>query len=259
MDYMQLRYRFHAHPQLNTTFTESISANESTPSTTMTSTVYVSHTRNNNFIELVEVLEQYSKTNEGNKIEYVFWIDIFLISQFANTPKWYPQKHQQAIQNISSTIFILSSLSFCRKPSCFSRTWILFELFLSYQRFNSADSVIIQIHPNERTKFNDLIIDDINAIVAILSNIDLLKSTSKLGYDSRILIDYLSECYIPSEVTASLSFHLKSWFVTHALNVLSDITEQDDYNLLNYAGDRDKVLLTMSRIAYLLGNFLSVF
>ena len=150
--------------------------------------VFVSFTYGNNFIELVDALENYleKRRAEGNDEVVYFWFDMFVNDQWHALEKdfeWWAGTFKTAVQGIGETVIFLSPWE---DPAMLKRAWCLYEISCSRK-------LSVAVSRQEEESFVDTMRRDIKSIVASLCRIKLENATAHMETDKEQIFEVVEQ------------------------------------------------------------------
>ena len=145
---------------------------------------FISFTYGDNFIELVDALEDYVRKNSGQTI--YFWFDMFVNDQWNALDKdfyWWSNTFKTAVRSIGETIIFLNSW---KDPSMLKRAWCLYEI-------SCSEKLSIAISKKEEESFMHTLRSDMDSIAASLCKIKLENATAYLETDRQQIFNAVEQ------------------------------------------------------------------
>ena len=240
VDLMKLRYSRLAHPILQLNYNDAFDDK---------ATMYIIHNWESTFVELTETLETDSEVKSSN-----LWLDIFIINQHSNLfdmKNWFLDILKLSMVEIGFVRLVFSNWGKGRKRNCLSRRWCLYELLITDLHQLSFD---VLFHPQEKIIFDSYILENIDSLIHIFTHVDVQRSSCTSNQESELLLHYFECNESVLHSNTSLSKFLKKWLVGYGIKIIHAALPNDDNDLKFYHGDRQKLLTTMNRFAYMLGE-----
>ena len=240
VDFMKLRHSRRAHSIVQLKYAEAFDER---------ATVYIIHTWESTFIELVETLEAHADLADAS-----FWIDVFIINQHSNIfdmKNWFLEILKLTMIDIGSVRLVFSNWSRNRKRNCLGRAWCLYELLLTEICQLSIDVIF---HPKEKMIFDSYILENIDSLIYIFTHVDIQKSLCTNNQEHELLMHYFEASQSLLQSSTLISRFMKKWLVSYGIQIIRNALPYDDHDLKFYHGDRQKFLTTMNRFAYMLGE-----
>lgn len=249
--YFKLRYSRSPHPILGITYAQAFEDDLNSPDLP-TPPIYVCHTWNASVMHTLNAIEEDYDTSK------IYWMDVFLINQHISFDsrafESFPDLLQAAIATMSSMLVVMSNWDLYSRQTCFHRTWCLFEI---YAACRSHGNIRFVLSPLEYNRYNHTLLENIDDIISDFNRIEI-EGSSSIHISVRVLLlkhVKTGAAARPFEACNKiLTNAVRKWFVDYAGSVVASVVNPDDVELLFYTGNRLRLLYTMSRIAYLLGE-----
>lgn len=157
------------HPKLGVAYEQVVGAHAN---------IFVSFAYSSDFVELVDALECYFKSNPSvSEATTFFWFDLFVNDQWHALDKsftWWATTFREAIEEIGTTLCVL--MPWDNPVPLSRRVWCLFEI-------NCSKHLAIAMSSKQEASFQKTLMGDMGAIAAAFCSIDLEKSTAYLLED----------------------------------------------------------------------------
>jgi hypothetical protein len=203
-------------------YADTIISNGSNPEWVNTPTDFISHAWRYNFKDLVNAIKNEADERDRNLIlrgelpitnQRYYWNDIFVEDQNATLSKpdgYFFHSFRTAIITIGRTILILMPL---KKAIPLTRAWCVWEMFCSIAAENVE--LCIALPPSERIVLEEMLMNEFEEIINIMTNVQIEKSQAFLTEDQneihRIVNEQCTNGY--NGVNTIICNGLRNWLI----------------------------------------------
>jgi hypothetical protein len=184
-------------------------------------TVFVSHSREYVFADLLAALEAFAAAQPSDAPLLYCWIDIFSLHQ---PPRGAapPPRHagvdvtaQLAVTSCSHTCLVLSS---ARAPLPLRRAWVLWELWCTLV---ARARLSVQVPPAEAAAFERALVDQFGAVDASIAAVDASAAECADAADALLLCEAIDASVGHAELSRRVVAELRSWLASAARAALT--------------------------------------
>lgn len=218
-----------------------------------TATVFVSHSHECSFVQLLTELIKYGKSNP----KCYFWIDFIMLNQVPPTgdtsmlhEEFFGRQFRDTIEAIGHTILVLDSW---KTAAPVSRTWCLFETYITLM--SSTTNLTILEPQAAKLYLREQVLADPNEVVKRFSdNVDIANSTSFFKDDKENILRQIENSGWVSGGVGASNVRLNETLKTWKLGELNDLVELECSHDSSELSDGEK-----AESAKFLGNAGSIF
>eukprot|EP01046_Picozoa_sp_COSAG06_P037427 COSAG06_NODE_4223_length_4454_cov_5.117566_4_plen_727_part_00 len=206
-------------------------------------THFLSHAWTYKFIELVSAIQGFvSELPEGSEESTFFWFDCFSLDQHAQSSQgseWWSTTFMQAIGSMGHTVMVLSPFD---NPRPLTRSWCLWELFCTLETGAAFD---VCLSPTERASFEAALLEDVDALLKALSQIDVSCAEAGNPHDQQMIMSAVN-----ARPGGSVSLNevaigeMRKWLINTMVDALSKLglrfeSQPTEYRVCCAAAEED--------------------
>lgn len=190
------------------------------------STVYVCHTWSSPFLDTVDALKEHFASQCIT--DAIIWMDIFSINQH-EAPQldfhWWAYTMKGAIQQIGSTLLVLPAWD---EPTCLSRSWCLYEVFLTLQK---KGKVTVVFPVSQRALFFQNIYYPRTAFR--LASIDMESSQCSQPSDQASMHNTIRQTVGFAAINETVNAFLRQWLIDLINQELNHLSSDDSLRFVS--------------------------
>jgi tetratricopeptide (TPR) repeat protein len=219
IDMLRLKHNETAHPTLGVSYSQVVGAEAN---------IFVSFAYSDNFLELVESLEEYLRNQSDFAVDTVyFWFDMFVNNQWEAAEhdfEWWATTFRTAVKSIGHTVLFLSPWD---NPTMLKRAWCLYEI-------SCSETISVVLSPKQMSSFMDVLTTNATSVNWLLFQIDLEKSDCFLPTDKQRIFEVVRSMEGGfAKLNNYVIRHIKKWISTLTLmSVERFITREESENEL---------------------------